>query len=99
MMIKKKLYHEPMTAFLRFSTHIEFVGWVSGSEELFLPFKILFLLDTRDPCIEEPFFGGSGGGGGGGIIDILGSQLWKNGRFVVKASTRRSRFSNNSSLL
>jgi hypothetical protein len=39
----------------RFNIADEFVGWVPGSEELFLSFKIFFLLDTRDPCIEEPF--------------------------------------------
>ena len=49
----------------RFNIADEFVGWKSGAEELFLPFKILFLLDTRDP---EPFFGGGSGGGGGGIL-------------------------------
>ncbi|CAI2184178.1 9586_t:CDS:2 [Funneliformis geosporum] len=65
------------------------------SEELFLPFKILFLLDTK---IEETFFG-SGSGGDGGVIGILESQLWKNGRYIVKISTRRRRLCSNSSLL
>jgi hypothetical protein len=43
----------------RFNIAGEFIGWKLGAEELFLLFKILFLLDTRDP---EPFFGGGGGG-------------------------------------
>ena len=75
---------------------------------MFLPFKVFFLLDTRDLSIEESFFGGGGGVGGGGggsggvgvvVISISGSQLWKNARNVVKASTRRRRFSSNFSLL
>ena len=79
---------------------------------MFLPFKVFFLLDTRDPSIEESFFGGGGAGGGGGgggdvggvgvgvvVISISGSQLWKNARNVVKASSRRRCFSSNFSLL
>jgi hypothetical protein len=40
-----------------------------------LVFKILFLLDTRDPTFFGSGGGGSGGSGSGGVIGILGSQL------------------------